>query len=162
MSDKKLLFLLKFIFRFIHVFSYAIVFGNVCYDIFIKERITGTDNKKGIYLSLNILFYILIIISGLVNMILLIIEKKFTKDFYYEVWKKSLIVKFFLSLFVTPLLEALISIGIKENDEVNRIAIPIKFSLMLIFTLWSNFLRYFREYYMTSTVEGYIQYLFLI
>lgn len=156
MGDK-LYFFLKFTFRFFHIFSFSILFGNVSFDLFVKQRINSNDPQKGLNMGLNIFFNILIITSGLINMILLIKEKKYVKDFYYELWKKSLIIKFFLSLFVTPILDASISIWISEYDQVNRLAVPIKFSLMLIFTLWSNFVRYFREYYMKPTNEGYIQ-----
>jgi hypothetical protein len=152
----KLFFGLKYSFRLFHIFAFAMVFGNVSYDLFIKRRVAGVDPNRGVHLGLNILFYVLIIISGLVNMILLVIEKKFTKDFHYELWKKSLIVKFILTLFVTPILEALISISVKDQDRIDSIALPIKFTLMFIFTLASPFLRFYREYYLTSG-ESYIK-----
>ncbi len=156
-ADLKLFFPLKLTFRFLHMFSFAIVFGNVCYDLFVKRRINPSDNQKGLYFGMNILFYVILIVSGLINMLLLIWEKKFNKDFHYEVWKKSLIAKFFLTIFLTPLLETLISLGIKDEEKVNNIAIPIKFTIMIIFTLGSSFLRFFREYFMTQSNEGYFK-----
>lgn len=154
----KLFFGVKYIFRFFHIFAFAMVFGNVSYDLFVKIRVTGQDTYKGVNQGLNIFFYVLIIISGLVNMILLVIEKKFIKDFQYEIWKKSLIVKFILTLFITPLLEFLISISVNEQDKIDSIALPIKFTLMLIFTLASPFLRFYREYYLTpGPPESYIK-----
>jgi len=151
------IFTLKYIFRFIHIFSFAMLFGNISYDLFVKRRTTSTETYRNTHLALDILFYVLIIVSGLVNMVLLIIEKKFNRDFYYEVWKKSLIVKFILTIFLTPLLEALISIGEKDKEKIDSIALPIKFSFMLVFTLYSCFLRFFREYYMTTPQESYIK-----
>jgi hypothetical protein len=154
----KLFFGVKYIFRLFHIFAFAMVFGNVSYDLFIKKRVSGVDKFSGVNQGLNIFFYVLIMVSGLVNMILLVVEKKFIKDFHYEVWKKSLIVKFILTLFVTPMLEALISISEKDQDKIDSVALPIKFSLMLIFTLASPFLRFYREYYLTpGPPESYIK-----
>ena len=156
-ANIKLFLPLKLIFRFLHMFSYAIVFGNVSYDLFVKRRVNSSDSHKGLNLTLNIVFYVFLIISGLTNMLLLIWEKKFNKDFNYEIWKKSLITKFFITLLLTPLLESVISLGIKDEDKVNDIANPLKFTVMLLFTLGSSYLRYFREYYMTQSNEGYIK-----
>jgi hypothetical protein len=154
----KLFFGVKYIFRLFHIFAFAMVFGNVSYDLFVKIRVSGQDKYNGVNKGLNIFFYVLIMVSGLVNMILLVVEKKFIKDFHYELWKKSLVVKFILTLFVTPLLEALISISVSEQDKIDSIAIPIKFTLMLIFTLVSPFLRFYREYYLTpGPHESYIK-----
>jgi hypothetical protein len=148
-----LIFSLKYTFRVIHIFSFAMLFGDVSYNLFLTPRL-----NKGTYSSLSVTFWVLIIISGLVNMILFIIEKKFVRDFYYEVWKKSLIVKFIITIFLTPALEGLISLGIKNDDEkVSQIAVPIRFTIMLILFLGSSFLRYFREYYMKSESENYIK-----
>lgn len=158
MSDVNyLIFSLKYFFRITHIFSFAMVFGNVSYDLFIKPRLAINDPEKGKLNALMITFYVLIIISGLVNMILLIVEKKFTKDKNYEIWKKSLIVKFIITIFITPALEGLISLGVKDEDKVNSIATPIKFSVMLIFVLGSSFLRYFRETFMKTEHESYIK-----
>lgn len=158
MADVNYLFFsLKYIFLFIHIFSFAMIFGNVSYDLFIKKRIESTDPDRSTYIVLSITFSVLIIISGLVNMILLIVEKKFIKDMHYEVWKKSLITKFILTIFLTPALEGLISLGIDNKDNVDYIAIRIRFSIMLIFVLGSSFLRYYRETFMKSELESYIQ-----
>ena len=148
------MFGVKYFFRFLHMISFAILFGNITYDLFIKRRVTSNDKIKGKTESLNNLFYVVAIVSGLVNMILLIIEKKFHKDFNYGVWKKSLIMKFLLTLLITPLLDSLISMGVQGADKVDSITIPIKFTIMLLFTLGSPFLRYYRENYMTSTTES--------
>ena len=115
------------------------------------------DENKNPYKGLNIAFYVLIIISGLVNMILLIVEKKYIKDFSYELWKKSLIVKFIITILITPALEGLIALGVKEEDKVNSIAIPIRFTVMLIIFFGSSFLRYHREYFMKTELESYIK-----
>ena len=138
------MFGVKYFFRFLHMISFAILFGNITYDLFVKRRVTSNDKIKGKTESLNTLFYVVAIVSGLVNMILLIIEKKFEKDFNYGVWKKSLIVKFFLTLLITPLLDWLISIGVQGADKIELVAIPIKFAIMFLFTLGSPFLRYYR------------------
>ncbi len=139
------IFVLKYSFRVVHMFSYAMVFGNVSYDLFMGRRAQPESSDENLYFYLMLAFYVLIIISGIANMVLLIIENKYIKDFNYELWKKSLVVKFLLTIFMTPALEGLIALGIDDRDRVNRIADPIKFSIMLVFVLGSSFLRYFRE-----------------
>lgn len=137
------IFILKYFCRIVHMFSFAMLFGNVAYDIFIQPR-----PSLAIYSSLSITFYIFIILSGLVNMILFIVETKYIRDFHYEIWKKSLIVKFIITIFITPALEAILSLGVKDEAKISGIANPIKFTVMLIFILGSSYLRYYREYYM--------------
>jgi hypothetical protein len=158
MSDVNYLFFsLKYLFRTIHMISFAFIFGNVSYDLFINKRITTNNPSSQTYINLSISFSILLILSGLTNMILIVIEKKFIKDIHYEVWKKSLIVKFVIAIFLTPLLEALISLGVVGDEKIDSIAIPLKFSFMLILTLASPFLRYYREYFMKTEHESYIK-----
>jgi hypothetical protein len=65
--------------------------------------------------------------------------------------------KFFITIFLTPMLEALISLGVDEQEKIDSIAIPIRFSFMLILTLASPFLRFYGEYYMKPKLEGYIK-----
>jgi putative copper export protein len=137
-------FITKYIGRVIHILSFSLIFGNLAFDLFYQKRL----NTNG----LIIVLWVLVILSGLANMLLLIFEKKFERNIYYEVWKKTLIVKFFISIFMTPALEALISIGENDKDKVDSIALPIRFTILLVFILGSSFIRYYREYYMTSTI----------
>jgi hypothetical protein len=158
MSDiNYLIFTFKYIFRVIHVFSFAMLFGNVSYDLFMSPRSYPADPYSSTFSALSITFYVLIMISGVANMILLILEKKFIKDFHLGVWKKSIILKFILTIFITPALEGLISLGVSEENKITSIAIPIRFSIMLIILLGSSFLRYYREYFIKSEYDSYLK-----
>ncbi len=68
-------------------------------------------------------------------MILLMFEKMYERNVYYELWKKSLIAKFFISIFMTPALEGLIALGETDQDKVDSIALPIRFCILLVFIL---------------------------
>ena len=137
------------------MFSFAILFGFVSYNLFLKNNYDEDLLSK--QKTLNILFYVIVMISGLVNMILLVKEKKYEKDSQYKVWKVSFIIKLFLTLLITPILESLISIGVKTQGEIDTYAVPIKFTIMLIFILGCPFLRFYREYYLTSGIDSYIK-----
>ena len=139
------------------MFSFAMLFGNVSYDLFIANRTNASDPKKGTESGLNHLFYTMIIISGLTNMLLLIYEKKYIKDFQYELWKKSLIIKTIVTILISPLLEVIISLSVKEEDQISSVAGPIRFSVMLLMTMGSPFLRFYREYFMTAPQDSYIK-----
>lgn len=86
-------------------------------------------------------------------MILLVWEKKFIKNTNYQFWKYSIIAKFFITiLFLTPILDALIGSSQKESKNTSNI---IKFIVGLLLTLYSPFLRFYREYYLKSEPENY-------
>jgi hypothetical protein len=161
MTDvNRVFFGVKYIFRLIHMVSFAFVFGNVSYDLFMAKRTANLEKEDSLrktYVGLTITFSVLLIISGLINMILLLIEKKFAKDSNYNFWKKSLIAKFLITILLTPILERLISIGVTEENQIESIALPVRFAIMLILTLFSPFLRFFREYYMKTETELYIK-----
>jgi hypothetical protein len=142
----------KYAARVVKMVTYAFIFGNTAYDLFFTKRYSYTNPLRGSLDSLNIAMWILIILSGVANMLLLIFEKKYEKDSSYQIWKKSLIVKFLLSIFITPMLEALISLGINDKDKIDNYAIPIRFSILVIFAIGSPYLRYYREENLKPTV----------
>lgn len=153
----KTMFIMKYIFRFLHMLSFAILFGFTSYDLFLNTKVNKDEYLISKQKTLNILFFVIVMISGLVNMILLVKEKKYEKDTPYNIWKISLMIKFFLTLLITPILESLISIGVQTQTEIDSYAVPIKFTIMLIFILGSPFLRFYREYYLTSGLDSYIK-----
>jgi uncharacterized membrane protein len=137
-------FSIKYIFRTLHMISFALIFGNACYDIYFGKRF---PKLQGATLALNIISSLVLIISGLINMILLIVEKKYEKDSSYQLWKRILIGKFFLTLLLTPLLDK--SFNLLNLDVEN---VPnVRFSLMTLMFLVSPFLRFYREYYLLPT-----------
>jgi hypothetical protein len=74
-------------------------------------------------------------------MIILVKENNYIKNTYYQVWKKLLIWKFFLSLALTPILNRFI----KDDALCFKIRVYIVCGLLAI----SPFLRFFREYCLT-------------
>lgn len=151
MVTQNFYFIAKYIGRIIHILCFSLIFGNVAFDLFYERRVNSTTSYRSSYNGFIIALWVLVIISGLANMLLLIFEKKFEKNIYYEVWKKGLIIKFFVSIFMTPALEGLITLGETDQDKVDSIALPIRFTILLVFILFSSFIRYYREYNMTST-----------
>jgi len=158
-------FIIKYIFRLIHIVSFAFIFGNVSYDLFISRRVpinsqTSTslqvEKQNKIYFGLTVAFYVLIILSGLINMIILVIEKKFVKDRNYNLWKYLLVIKTFVTIFLTPILDYFIELTTDEESAFT-IALKIRFSFLLILTLISPFLRFLREYYLLSGDKGEIK-----
>lgn len=142
-----LFFATKYIFRTLHMITFALIYGNACYDIYFGKRF---PELKGIALALNISSSLILIISGLINMILFIIEKRFEKNSNYLLWKNLLILKFFLSLLLTPLLDKSCNIVGLDSELVPK----IRFALMTFMFLISPFLRFFREYYLVPTKQS--------
>ena len=73
-----LLFLTKYIFRTLHMASFAILFGNYALDYLFGQRHIEKINKRGF----SILFHsssAILLISGLINMIILVKENKYVK-----------------------------------------------------------------------------------
>lgn len=146
-----LMFVLKYMFRTLHIISFAFMFGNVAYDQFLSSR-PNIGNK---YQTLSITFSVVIIISGLVNRFLLIKENKYKKDFHYKMWNYLLLFKLAASLFTTPLLDYFISLGNGTSEEKEGLTVKIKFTLLLVVTLMSPFSRFYREYCMQRDPEEY-------
>jgi uncharacterized membrane protein len=123
--------------------SFAIFFGNYLIDLsFGKRNITNSVNKK-----IDIIFHTssaVLMISGLVNMIILVKENKYLKNSAYKLWKNLIIGKFFLSIMLTPLLEKVVRI------DTPGVHWKIRLSIVMSLFLMSPFLRYFREYYLTK------------
>src|SRR5690349_10049142 len=119
----------KYVTRVVKMISCAFIFGNCSYDLFFSKRLSYTNPLRANLNNLNISMWISVIISGLASMILLVIEKRYEKDFNFQIWKKALVFKFILSILVSPLLEVLIGLVVKENEKVDDYAIPIRFSV---------------------------------
>lgn len=162
-EDKKTIkyFIIKYIFRLIHIISFSFIFGNVAYDLFISRRLaldsaapTDKELKKmnDIYFGLTCTCYILIIVSGLINMILLVDEKKYIKDNNHSLWKYLLIAKTFTTILLSPILDFFIGLSTKNENYSFQIALITRFICLLLLTLLSPFLRFFREYYMMPAV----------
>lgn len=141
-------FIFKYIFRTFHIISIVFVFGHLSYTVFFGPREQSSSLQ-----AVNITFSIILILSGLFNMITMILEKAYKKDSLpYKLWKYSLMVKVFLSLFLTPLMNAIVKSAV--DDPKNETSDKARFSLALVMFLYSPFLRYYREYFMKPLPDG--------
>jgi hypothetical protein len=155
-----LFLVIKYIFRTIHMASYAMIFGNIALDFFFGQRSKSLESsEKSKFLLLHIAFSILLVLSGLINMIILIKENKYSKNMAHAIWKYLLITKFFLSLVLTPLLEKFLPLNYFSSKNINaltfeeksQIFFKIRLGVTLGLFLISPFLRFLREYGMKPT-----------
>lgn len=149
------LLLSKYTFRTIHMATYALIFGNLMLDYFFGQRsksISATGRSN--YVLLHVASSILLVISGIINMIILVVENKYEKNLAYTAWKNILIAKFFLSLVLTPILEKFLPLKYFTDKNVSSLLIEEKasiyFNVRVAVTLGlfliSPFTRYLREY----------------
>jgi len=129
---------IKYIFRSLHISAFGLLFGNMCIDHYYGSRIVDFKDEKSYKITM-MLSGIILIASGLINMIILIVDNNYTKNKDYKTWKNLLIFKFFASLGLTPILDKVFPFLTKEQLLHARVCILI--SLFVI----SPFLRYFRE-----------------
>lgn len=143
------LFLTKYIFRALHMGAFAIFFGNYLLDyLFGKREVTSEFSKK-----YSIIFHsstVILLVSGLINMIILVKENKFVKNTAYKIWKNILIGKFCLTLALTPLLEKIIPV--KDVANPHLVHMRIRIFLMIVMFLISPFARFYRESYLIKGV----------
>ena len=133
-----IMFIIKYVFRSLHLLSFALIFGNVCYDFYFGKRFAKVEGDAKLAIIAS---SVILIISGLVNMILLIVEQKYEKTSSYNLWKRLIILKFFLTFSLTPLLEKIFKlVGANEESCPN-----VRLGIMVILFLMSPFLRYYRE-----------------
>ena len=130
--------IIKYIFRSLHISAFGILFGNMCIDYYYGSRIIEFKEEKSYKITM-MLSGIILIAAGLINMIILVVDNKYTKNRDYQIWKNLLIFKFFASLGLTPLIEKVFPFLNKEQLLQARVYI-----LIPLFFL-SPFLRYFRE-----------------
>jgi hypothetical protein len=138
-------FLLKYFIRALKMLSFAFVFGNVCYDLFFGKRFLIL---QGANLAMLTTFTIIMFLSGLTNMIFILVENKFNKDIKYNIYKYTMFFKIFAGLFITPILEKIVNIFTSDEMKIEDVALKIRFVLIFISFLLGPFQRYFREYYM--------------
>lgn len=143
-----------------HIASFAIIFGNLAMDFIFGQRsksITGEDKSK--YAMLHISTSLMLVISGLINMIILVFENKYKKNIAYAIWKYLLITKFFMSFVLTPLLEKILplsyftdmNVGSLTMEDKSGIYFKVRVGVTLALFLISPLTRYIREYGMVPT-----------
>ena len=119
--------------------TFAFLFGDISYNYFFGNR---ADKAKG-YVILSALSGILLIISGIVNMILLYKEKNYDRESSeYKVWKYILYSKLVLVILLTPLFD-------------KHLSLEFKFYIALSMFLVSPFSRFYREYFIKSIEPSY-------
>lgn len=128
-------FSVKYLFRTLHMGTYALIFGNMAFDYMFGKR-TLQDKRQ--YTFIHIISCVVLMLSGLINMIILVKDNQYVKNLSYQTWKYVLMLKFFLTLSLTPLLEKLYT---GTSEELFK----IRFSLTVLLLLLSPLLRYFRE-----------------
>jgi len=128
----------KYIFRSLHISTFGLLFGNMCIDYLYGSRLVEFKDEKA-YKTTMMVSGIILIVAGLINMIILIVDNKYTKNREYKIWKNLLIFKFFASLSLTPLIDKIFPFLTKEQILQTRI-----YFLIPLFLL-SPFLRYYRE-----------------
>lgn len=143
----KKFFLMKFIFRYCHLLSVMFLFGDASNNVLFGKPLGDNNNR----VKLIIISSVLLILGGFANMFTMIFEKTYDKnDFAYKLWKIFMYVKFGISIFLTPLLDKIVSASISKVTNEADIA---RITLMLVAYSGSVFIRYYREYYMKPMTE---------
>lgn len=141
-------YILKYTFRSLHLLSFALIAGNMTYDNFFGKRSSHIEKSLTQKFNMShVIFSVILMISGLINMIILVKENKYVKNVSYEVWKKLLIFKLILTLALTPVLELILG----GNTETN---FKTRFYIVTLAFLISPFLRYFRESMLIPSKHG--------
>jgi hypothetical protein len=143
-------YIAKYLFRTLHMASFAFIFGNIFIDNLFGKRLIAAGDERT-YKLYHISSSVVLIVSGLINMIILIKENKYVKDFSFQIWKKLLVTKFVLSLLLTPLLEKILPIQKFTNNSTD-VYFKIRLYLILGMFLISPFLRFYREYKLKKMV----------
>jgi hypothetical protein len=142
-------FVTKYIFRTLHMATYGFIFGNLVFDfLFGRRNIKITD--KNYYKFFHIFSCVVLMVAGVINMIILIKENNYVRNFYYEIWKKSLIFKVFLTLGLTPILEKLTPSYLIPRSDNALYFLKIRLVIATVLFFLSPFLRYWRESFLTS------------
>ncbi len=140
---------IKYIFRLFHIGSYGIFSAFLLGDYMIPDG--NVKLSKLVSGGFHALLGIILLASGLINMIILIIENKYVKDGNTKIWKYLLYAKVSLLLFLTPLYDKIVAPFFGVNSEKDLINAKLLFFTLAL--LLSPFTRYFREKYLVKHVE---------
>lgn len=141
-----LLFLIKYLFRLLHIGSYGLFSAVLIGDYVLG----GSGNNISSYLTKfqHIVLGVILGASGLINMIILIKDNKYAKTRSLKVWKYLLYLKFVLFLLLTPLYDKFIA----PNYYMQLLNLfgnyPPKLVFFIISLVLSPFLRFYRENYL--------------
>ncbi|EAR93750.1 transmembrane protein, putative (macronuclear) [Tetrahymena thermophila SB210] len=129
------LFIAKWVFRVGHVYPVAALTGKVFFDYLFGSDFNSSSAEKGVIIALGVI----LIVSGLINMILLRPKENFPTGAKF--WKYMMMLKFFVTIFVlTPFLSSVTGISKKSLNTV-------QFYILTIFFVLSAFLRFYREHH---------------
>lgn len=146
--------LARYTFRTIHMFSFSLLLGNLFFDHFFIRRF---PSEYETYILVNLFFTVLLVVAGLVNLYIMTSYNKYVKNFHYELWKILIIVKLILSLFLTQITDKMFSILLngERSHRISDVSISFKAYLILILTLISVFVRYYRESFLIIDWKNY-------
>ncbi len=148
------MFILKYSFRLIHILSYGIFMGLLINDAFINNHSKGNKfNRHFIPQGYHVLLGIFFLISGFVNMIILLKENKYKRDFHLTLWKYLLYTKTCLFILLTPLFDNVIFPMVyssQDNEYSSHLKAKMKLVIFLVGLLVSPFTRYYRETFLTK------------
>ena len=140
----------KYVFRTLHMMSFAFLFGNYSYDYYFGPRQVSEDLISSLRKT-NISMGIILVISGFINMLVLLKEKNYVKNTAYKVWRRTFEVMFCVSLVCfTPLFDIILK---KLGNENKEQILKWKIFIMAIIFVLSPFLRFYREYNMKEVIE---------
>ena len=146
----------KYLFRTIHMLSFAYLFGNFSYDYFFGFRSNTLSEELLPKLKrTNIIIGVLLILTGLINMIILLKEKNYVRDSAYYLWRRTFEVMFCISLVIfTPLFDMLCG---KFGVDDREVLFKWKLIMMTVIFLLSPALRFYRETYMSVKVDSLLE-----
>jgi hypothetical protein len=141
--------------------SFAFIFGNLVFDHMWGVRSILKVDKKS-YTIFHVASCITLMISGLINMIILVKTNNYIKNLAYAVWKNILIGKFILTLALTPILEKIVPSGAftqnpnvaSDNTKNGNIYFKIRLTVVIMLFLFSPFLRYYRESFLKAEIKN--------
>mmetsp|Transcript_29789 Transcript_29789/g.34413 ORF Transcript_29789/g.34413 Transcript_29789/m.34413 type:complete len:150 (+) Transcript_29789:36-485(+) len=129
-------FILKYVFRVLHIGPVALYAGKVCYDYLFGDPTAAYSKSEKTFYGIA---GVLILVSGLVNTFVILQTKKNLPKENHKVWSMISHTKLLLTMiFFTPLCGMILS---QENK------VSVQFWLVASFVLISPFMRYYREYY---------------
>jgi len=125
--------------------SFAYLFGNMSYDYFFGNRSVDT-NVAPLLLKTNMFMGIILVVSGLINMIILLKEKPYIRNFEYYVWRRSFEAMFLAAIFcLTPLFDFVLHrLGVEDKNVINKYKLIIVCFMFAV----SPGLRFYRENYL--------------
>lgn len=154
--------MIKYLNRLVHLFAFMFLFSENVVEYYfnhsgIVNKVVSINRTRPFYMT-NLFLSVVLTFSGLLSFFFTISENKYRRNTNYSFYKSLILLKVFLTIFITPALEKIMTPFsiVMKTGKVDTYCSNIRLFVTLFMIMISPFLYYFREHYLTVETKGWL------